>query len=105
MTENGAPFTWLCSFLANFAWAPWTCIFQVKLGLYAISGVALLIEAVLAFIAWREWQGAGKEWAGDGGTSLARVRLMAIGGFFASLGFFFVVVAQSVPELMLAACE
>src|SRR5207302_7538129 len=39
------PIIWLLSFEANFALAPWACIFQAKLALYIVSILALVLAA------------------------------------------------------------
>ena len=99
------PIAWLTSFQANFALAPAACALQAKLVLYAISVVALLVTAAAGVVAWQQWTGAGKEWPGQGGDTTARVRIMAIGGVLLSSTFFIVILAQAIPEVILAPCE
>jgi hypothetical protein len=99
------PVAWLTSFQANFALAPVACVLKGKLALYAISVVALLLTAAAGVVAWQQWTGAGKEWPGQGGDTTARVRIMAIGGVLLSAMFFIVILAQAIPEVILAPCE
>jgi hypothetical protein len=99
------PVIWLCSFEANFALAPWACTFQAKLALYCVSIAALFLTAASCLLAWRTWNEIGREWAGPGPGPVPRSRIMAIGGVFLSAGFFIVILAQAIPELILGACE
>ena len=99
------PIIWLCSFEANFALAPWACIFQVKLALYVVSFLGLLLCAASGVLAWQQWKAVGTELPGDGGGPLPRIRVMALSGVVLSASFFLIVLAQAIPELMLAPCE
>ena len=99
------PVVWLCSFLANYALAPWACTFQSKLALYAVSLAALALCAVSTVYAWNLWKQLGAEWHAEGAAAVPRRRAMAISGIVLSAGFLLVVIAQSIPELMLASCE
>ncbi len=99
------PIVWLISFEANFALAPWACVFQAKIALYIVSIVALAIAAASGILAWRQWSALGREWPGPGGAGLPRGRIMAIGGVLLSAMFFLVILAQVIPELVLAPCE
>lgn len=99
------PIVWLLSFEANFALAPWACVFQAKLALYLVSIAALLLTASGGLLAWRQWSAAGKAAPGDEAGALPRIRVMAIGGVLMSGMFFLVILAQAIPELVLGACE
>ncbi len=99
------PVLWLSSFEANFALAPWACIFQAKLALYLVSIAALVLCAASGMLAWFQWKAFGKEWAGEDASVVQRGRLMAIGGVFLSFGCMVIVFAQAIPELILGACE
>ena len=99
------PIVWLISFEANFALAPWACVFQAKLALYVVSIVALLLAAASGFLAWRQWSALGRELPGDGGGGLPRLRVMALGGVLLSAMFFLVILAQAIPEVVLGACQ
>jgi hypothetical protein len=104
-TDLGPPIIWLFSFQANFTWAPWACIFQVKAWLYVVSALALLLELGIAAIAWSQWKALGAELPGQGGGPLPRARIMALAGIVFGLGFGMIVVAQAIPELVLGACQ
>ncbi|MBV8550543.1 MAG: hypothetical protein JOY54_04530 [Acidobacteriaceae bacterium] len=101
----GGPIVWLISFETNFALAPWACIFQTKLALHVISIVALVLAAVSGLLAWQEWKGLSGEKEDRPGGSLPRSRSMALGGVLMSAMFFLVILAQSIPAIVLSACE
>lgn len=99
------PVVWLVSFEANYALAPWACTFQAKIGLYLVSVAALILCGASGMLAWRQWVELGKQWPGSEGGSLARERILAVGGVLLSGMFFVVVLAQAIPEVLLEACE
>ena len=99
------PAVWLFSFEANFALAPWACDFQNKLALFLVTIAALILVASAGWLAWREWNAAGKVWPGEEGGTLGRERVMAGAGLLMSTMFFIVIVAQAVPNLLLGACD
>jgi heme/copper-type cytochrome/quinol oxidase subunit 3 len=101
----GGPVTWLCSFEARFALAPWACTFQSKLALYAVAVLALLLCVGFAALSWREWKALGEHGPTADGGALARSTFMAIGGVALSLGCFVIIFAQTIPELVLGACQ
>ena len=104
-TILAGPVVWLCSFEANFAWAPWACTFQSKLALYVVTLLTLGIEALSTVLAWRQWRSLGALLVNDGAGALPRARIMAVSGIVLSAGFFIVNVAQAIPEVVLGACE
>jgi hypothetical protein len=101
----GGAIAWLLSFEANFALAPLACVMQGKLALYVISLIALAVTAGCGLLAWKQWTMAGREWPGNGGGVLSRIRVMAIGGVLLSAMFFIVILAQAIPEVILAPCD
>jgi len=103
--DLGPPIIWLFSFQANFTWAPWACIFQVKAWLYFISVLALVLEFGIAMVAWSQWKALGAELPGQGAGSLPRARMMALAGMVFGIGFALVVLAQAIPSVVLGACE
>jgi hypothetical protein len=99
------PIVWLVSFEANFALAPWACLFQAKLALYIVSILALVLAGGSGMLAWRQWSELGREQPGEGAGALPRSRIMALGGLLLSSLFFLVILAQAIPEVILQACE
>ena len=99
------PIAWLCSFEARFALAPWACTFQSKAVLFGIAVAALIVCGGSAFLAWREWKALGQHGPTADASSDARATFMAIGGMAVSLGCCMIVIAQTIPEIVLGACE
>jgi hypothetical protein len=99
------PIVWLMSFQANFTLAPWACEFNSKAALFLVTLLALLLVAGSGLLAWREWAALGKALPGDAQGAVGRTRVMALGGVLTSSMFFLVILAQSIPELLLGACE
>jgi hypothetical protein len=96
---------WLISFLANFALAPWVCARGWKPALFVVSVVSLAITAASGVLAWRLWRQVGTEMPGESGGAVAHARSLGLAGVLLSAMFFVVILAQSIPNLMLGACE
>ena len=99
------PIVWLVSFQANFALVPWACLWQAKAALYLVSLVALVACAVSGLAGWKQWKALGESGDIDGGGPPPRARMMALSGVALSAGFFMVIVAQAIPEVILRACQ
>ena len=99
------PIVWLLSFVANFALAPWACIFQAKLALYIVSLIALILSVGSGAVAWTQWGQLGRKWPDEGGSVVCRSRGLAVAGVLLSAMFCLVIIAQSVPEIILEACQ
>jgi hypothetical protein len=99
------PIVWLLSFEAKFALAPWACTFQSEAALYSIAIAALILCAASAVLSWQEWRTLGSQSNNEAEDASARGNFMALGGIVLSAGFFIVVLAQWLPDLMLRACE
>ncbi len=99
------PIVWLCTFQARFTWVPWACTFQAKLVLYLIALLGLLLNGGAALMAWRQWKEMGAVVPGEEGGALPRSRFMALTGIVFSAAFSLVIVAQTIPELILGSCE
>jgi hypothetical protein len=99
------PIVWFISLEAKFALAPWVCAFHWKPAVYMVSLVAFLVTAAAGLLSWNQWRQLSAEHSETGDSVLARPRIMALGGVMLSAGFFVVLAAQSLPELLLAGCE
>ena len=99
------PIIWLCSFQARYTWVPWACTFQAKFALYLIGLVSLLLTSAAGLVAWRQWRALGSVVPGEDGGSLPRSRFMALSGIVFSGAFAMIIVAQTIPEVMLGSCE
>ena len=99
------PAFWLLSFQAKFSWTQWACASQTKAGLFVFAFIALVLTAGAGIMAWRQWKQLGAQPTGEAGSALARSRFMALGGMAFSIGFFLVIVAQTVPDVILEVCQ
>jgi len=105
MALFAGPLFWLMSFLAKFAWVPKACTSQTNLVLLLFAFVALFLTGIAGVLAWRQWSELGKQEAGEGGDSLTRSRFMAVGAIVFSVSFGGVIIAQTVPDLILRVCQ
>ena len=99
------PLVWLLSFGADFALSGWICGAQSKVPLYVVSTIAIVLSGAALAIAWREWVLSGKEWPGEAGGPAARTKSVALAGVGINALFIVVVIAQTIPHLMLGGCE
>ncbi len=99
------PISWLCSFQAKFSWNQWACAAQTKLAPLLFALVAFGLTALGGVLAWRQWKAMGEQAAGEAGDAMARSRFMAIGGMTLSASFCLVILAQTVPDLILEVCQ
>lgn len=89
------PVIWFLAMETNFALTPWACAFGWKPAMLVVSAIALAITALLSFIAWMQWRA----------LALPRARTMALlGGLIAAMAFL-VILAQSIPVIMMGACQ
>jgi hypothetical protein len=101
----GGPIIWLVSFEAKFSLAPWACSLQWKPALFGVAIVALIMTACIGMLSWRQWQRIGAEAPGEGEGPISRMRLMAMGGVILSAFCCLLIIAQTIPEIILGACE
>ncbi len=99
------PAIWFLSFGANFALAPWACTLQWKPALYVVSAVALALTACSGLVAWNQWRQLGQEYPGEAGGGVSASRALASGGLLLNGMFFLVILAQSIAEIILGACQ
>jgi hypothetical protein len=99
------PIAWFLQQQVGYGMATFACGRGGEVGLHVVTGVALLITAVGAIIAWRSWGRLGREWTAHGGWTVARSRFLALGGFLFSVYFSLVIVAQWVPIFFLPPCQ
>ncbi len=101
----GGPFIWLCSFEARFALAPWACTFQNKWALHGVAIAGLILCLGCAALSWSQWKAAGEQPPSASEGVQPRSNFLAILGIVTSLGCGMIVIAQAIPEFVLAACE
>lgn len=101
----GGPLCWLSSFEARFVLVPWACTFQSKLALFSVALVAIALCAACALLSWNQWKELGEKGPSAEGGALPRSNFMAIGGMVLSTGCCMVLIAQTIPDLLLGACQ
>lgn len=101
------PAIWFLSLEAKFALAPTVCGLNWKPAIYVVSVIAILITAGAGFLSWsqlRELNRRELKPPADA-PALSRARAMAIGGVAMNAALIIVLLAQSLPELILRGCE
>jgi len=99
------PAVWFLAMETNFVLTPWACAFGWKVAMLIVCALALVITAFLTFVAWGQWRDLGREFPGDAGGVISRARIMAIlGGLVAAMAFL-VILAQTIPVVMMGACQ
>lgn len=96
-----SPVIWFASHAIQFAVAPLTCPWQSKAILWMVAGAALLLELVSGWAAWIAWQ--RRQTAGTSGPA-PMPGWLSLSGMVLSGSFFLVIVAQSIPSLVLGGC-
>jgi len=108
MTWSGiavGPIAWFISVEANFALAPLACGGTGRLPLFIVSAVSLALTLIAGSLSMREWNAADSDDAGDVAPVSARYRAMALAGTGLSALSFLVILAQTIPNLLLKGCE
>jgi hypothetical protein len=99
------PIAWFINLEANFAIAPLACTARGKPLLYLISGLALLLTVAAGSISFGQWQATETNQVGEAIPFTASRRAMAVAGLGLNSLFFLVIVAQTVPNILLQGCE
>ena len=92
------PTIWFINLEASFAVAGWVCQWQSRLVLALLSVASLLIVAASGLLAWRQWRDV------DGAVG-SHPRALATGGAVLSALSFIVIVAQTIPTVLLDGCQ
>ena len=100
-----APVVWATQMEINYLLVPYACMTGHRVALYLVTLAALILAAAGGFIAWRNWQEAGREWPDDAGDARTRSRFMAVLGLLTSSMFFLVILAQGIPDFILHPCQ
>ena len=100
-----SPSVWFLTLVANFALAPLPCGGPGALARRTVSMVALLITALVGMLAIQLWRRNDTQDVPAQEAAAERVRAMARAGVIMSASFFLVIVAQALPDFILAGCE
>jgi 4-hydroxybenzoate polyprenyltransferase len=105
ITVFAGPVFWLFSFQAKFSFNTWTCASQTKLPLFLFALIAFVLTAGAGLLAWRQWRALDKQSPPERGDLLARSRFMAVGAIAFSVGFCLVILAQTIPDMIIGPCQ
>jgi hypothetical protein len=95
------PCAWFLSLEANFALAPLACTWNSKLALYGTSLIAFTLSACAGVLSWSQRGTTG----GKSGASALRFKTLGNAGMLLSAMFCLTIVAQAIPQFILAGCE
>lgn len=98
------PTAWMTGLAADYALVRAACSGCSMLLLHFVTIVTLVLAVAGGLVAWREWQRAGAQWPGDGGSALSRTRVMAALGLLGSPLFALAIIAQWAAKLFLNPC-
>jgi hypothetical protein len=99
------PAVWFLSLEANFALASLACTTHGKAALYLVCVISLLLVVGLTMLAWSHWRQLSREYAGGSDVSIQSSRALALGAASLNALFFIMILAQSIPNLILTGCE
>ena len=99
------PVVWSIFFVAKWFLAYWICAFHWKAAAWMLSILPLIPTAAAGLMAWSQFRELGSETPGQTGGTLGRSRALALAGVALNIGFFLVLIAQTLPEIILAGCE
>jgi hypothetical protein len=103
-----APLAWAAQQQTLYTMVAWACQSGHAVVMHLVSIAALLLAALGALVAWRNWQRADRGQANDKdddrGGSLSRSRFLAVLGLTSSAFFFLVIGAQWIATFVLHPC-
>ena len=99
------PIAWAKHLAVSYFLAGVACDSRWNLWLLFTSVTFLAMTAVGAWLAWRSYNVTGREWPrGDADGVLIRSRFLAVGGLILSALSALLIVAQTIPMLVLPPC-
>ncbi|HEX8141009.1 MAG TPA: hypothetical protein VF553_00315 [Pyrinomonadaceae bacterium] len=99
-----APLAFLSNLQVNYTLAQKLCPGGPTSLLHLMTLLFLLIAALGAFVSWRNWGRAGREWPGEAEDKLTRNRFLATLGLMLSALSFLLIVAQWIPQFIFNPC-
>jgi hypothetical protein len=100
-----APAAFLLNLEVAYALVPVACSGRTRLLIHVVHAVFVVLAAVGAMTALRQWRLTGETWPGGEGGRLSRSRFMAGVGLLLSLFIVMVIVAQWIPSFVLNPCQ
>ena len=101
------PVVWLLQFQTNYTLVPLLCRSgATNVALHAVFVVALLLVALAALVAWRNFRAVGETDEGPGDAGVApRTRFMSALGLLVTAMFFLVIFAQWIASWVFGPCQ
>ncbi len=99
------PTVWFLSFGARFVLAPWACAWNSKAALFGVAIAAFLLAALPGILAWDQWDKLGRQWAGEAAGAEPRWRVLATAAIVISAVSCLLIVAQTIADGVLGACQ
>lgn len=100
-----APFAWALHLSVSYFLAEVRCDDHWNLSLLTASLLLGVVAAIGGWFAWRNYDFTGREWPrGDMDGVLVRSRFLAVGGLVLSALSLLLILAQTIPMLVLRAC-
>jgi TRAP-type C4-dicarboxylate transport system permease small subunit len=100
-----APLAFLLHLQVNYTLVTKLCQSQHKIVLHLVTFAFLLIAAGGGFIAWRNWESAGRKWPEESGNITERSRFMAVVGLLISALIILALIAQLLPQFIYDPCH
>jgi TRAP-type C4-dicarboxylate transport system permease small subunit len=100
-----APLAFLLHLQVNYMLVTQLCQSEHKIVMHLVTLAFLLIAAGGGFIAWRNWETAGRKWPEEGGSVTERSRFMAVVGFLISALVVLALIAQLIPQFIYDPCH
>ena len=97
------PLAWFTHLQANYALVPWVCAHGHRSVLVLVSVVAFGVCALGAAAAWTGWPG-GTSWRGEP-HGVEGAGLLSLLGVMMRLSFALVVIASTIPTVILRPCD
>ena len=99
------PFAWAMHLTVVYALADVACDNPGNILFLSFSLVFSVVALAGGWFAWRNYKETGREWpTGDSGTILARSRFLAVGGLLLTGLTLLLILAQTIPMLLLKPC-
>lgn len=99
------PAVWLLTFGALVSLSDWPCRQQDRSLLFFVSVVAVALTATALMTLFGQWRQLGKEAPAEATGPAARWKTAAIGGLGLNALFLIVLIAQTIPVILLKGCE
>ena len=100
-----APLAFLVHLSVNYALVTQLCQSEHKLASQVVTVLFVIVSAAGGFIAWRNWETAGRKWPGEAATASERSRFMAVVGLLVSALVVLGLVWQLIPQFMFDPCQ